>query len=187
IVMPELLKIGLAHAQFETIHPFLDGNGRVGRLLITFLLCEKNMLIKPVLYLSHYLRKHRNRYYELLQGTRDRGDYEAWLKFFLNGVTEVSSEATETARAIVGLRESHRQLIADKFGMGARNGMRLLEHMFENPYFSVNDVAKRLSITFVAANNVVKKLVREKMAVEITGRYRNRQYSYAPYIKLFGA
>jgi hypothetical protein len=98
--LPLLIKIGLAHAQFETIHPFLDGNGRVGRLLITFLLCEGGVLHKPVLYLSHYFRRHRQAYYDLLQSIRDRGQWEAWLNFFLRGVSEVSVQATETARRI---------------------------------------------------------------------------------------
>jgi Fic family protein len=98
--LPLLVKIGLAHAQFETIHPFLDGNGRVGRLLITFLLCEQKVLLKPVLYLSHYFKRYRIQYYEHLQAVRDRGAWEEWLAFFVRGVTEVSREATETARRI---------------------------------------------------------------------------------------
>jgi Fic family protein len=187
IAMPPLIGIGLAHAQFETIHPFLDGNGRMGRLLMTFLLCEKGILLKPVLYLSFFLRKHRSEYYELLQGTRDRGDYERWLKFFLRGITEVSIEATDTARAIVALREEHRLLIADKFGMAARNGMRLLEYMFQNPFLTVPLIAAHLRVTFVAANNIVQRLVEAGVLKEITGRARNRQFSYDPYIKLFGA
>jgi Fic family protein len=185
--MPPLIKIGLAHAQFETIHPFLDGNGRVGRLLITFLLCEKEILIKPVLYLSFYLRKHRSRYYDLLQGTRDKGDYESWLKFFLRGVAEVSVEATNTARSIVQLREEHRLLIADKFGMAARNGMRLLEYMFQNPFLTVPHIAEHLGVTYVAANKIVQRLVEAGVVSEMTGMARNRRFSYDPYIALFRA
>jgi Fic family protein len=103
--MPALVKIGLIHAQFETIHPFLDGNGRIGRLLISFLLFQSKILLKPVLYLSHYFKQHRQRYYDLLQNIRANGDWEIWLKFFLTAVSEVSLEATETARQIVTLRE----------------------------------------------------------------------------------
>ena len=183
--MPPLIKIGLAHAQFETIHPFLDGNGRIGRLLITFLLCQQRILLKPVLYLSFFLRKYRAEYYELLQRTRDQGDYESWLKFFLRGVAEVSVEATSTARSIVELREEHRVLIADKFGMAARNAMRLLEYMFRNPFLSVPHVANHLGVTFVAANNIVGRLESEKILTEITGKARNRQFAYDPYIRLF--
>ena len=106
--LPLLIWIGLAHAQFETIHPFLDGNGRVGRLLITFLLCQRHILLKPVLYLSHYLKQNRQQFYEELQSVRDYGSWEQWLKFFLRGVIEVSKQATVTARRILDLRERHR-------------------------------------------------------------------------------
>lgn len=109
--LPTLIWIGLAHAQFETIHPFLDGNGRVGRLLITFLLCERGVLLKPVLYLSHFFKQYRQQYYEELQLVRDTGSWEQWISFFLRGVLEVSQQATVTARKIIDLRESHRNLI----------------------------------------------------------------------------
>jgi len=109
--MPALLKVGLAHAQFETIHPFLDGNGRVGRLLITFLLCEKGILKRPLLYLSYYFKRNRTAYYERLQAIRDTGDWEGWLRFFLQGVYEVAQEATATERTIVDFR--NHQAIGD--------------------------------------------------------------------------
>src|SRR5690606_6383699 len=127
--LPLLIKIGLAHAQFETIHPFLDGNGRVGRLLITFLLCEQEVLHKPVLYLSHYFKRHRQTYYERLQAVRDEGAWEAWLAFFLRGVVEVSDQATETARKILLLREDHRRIITEAFGRAAGNGHRVIERL----------------------------------------------------------
>jgi len=119
--LPLLIKIGLAHAQFETIHPFLDGNGRVGRLLITFLLCESGVLRKPVLYLSHYFKRHREGYYRHLQAVRDAGAWEDWLAFHLRGIAEVSVQATETARHILQLRETHRRLIAENLGFAAGN------------------------------------------------------------------
>jgi Fic family protein len=119
--LPLLVKIALAHAQFETIHPFLDGNGRVGRLLITFLLTQGGVLGKPVLYLSHYLKRHRQEYYERLQAIRDRGSWEAWLAFFLRGIAEVSGEATETARRVLLLREQHRSEITARLGRAAGN------------------------------------------------------------------
>ncbi|HEY0839483.1 MAG TPA: Fic family protein, partial [Vulgatibacter sp.] len=131
--VPLLVKIGLAHAQFETIHPFLDGNGRVGRLLITFLLCERGVLYKPVLYLSHYFKRHRQRYYEALQAVRDDGDFEGWLAFFLRGVAEVSVEAADTARRILELREAHRRAITERMGRAAGNGHRVLEWLYEQP------------------------------------------------------
>ena len=183
--MPLLLRIGLAHAQFETIHPFLDGNGRMGRLLITFLLCEKKILEKPVLYLSHYFKKHRQKYYELLQATRDHGDWEGWIAFFLQGVTEVSTQAAETARRILALREDHRNAIADHLGRAAGNGHRVLEHLYKRPIVSVNEVRELIGTTYQAANQLVDRLVQLGILLEITGQARNRQFQYGPYIRLF--
>jgi Fic family protein len=184
--LPSLVKIGLAHAQFETIHPFLDGNGRVGRLLITFLLCEKEILVKPVLYLSHYFKRHRSEYYDRLQAVRDRGAWEAWLVFFLRGVAEVSREATATARNILALRELHRAAITDRFGRAAANGHRVLEHLFESPIMTVNQVQALTGTTYPAANQLVAKLVDSGILAEFTGQARNRRFIYQKYIELFG-
>lgn len=183
--MPLLIKIGLAHAQFETIHPFLDGNGRVGRLLITFLLCENRVLQKPVLYLSHFFKRHRQTYYDLLQATRDHGDYEKWLEFFLTGIAEVSAEATNTARRILALRESHRALITKELGRGAGNGHRVLEYLFEHPIVSVNELCELTGTTYPATNQMVDRLVSIGILVEMTGRVRNRRFRYEPYVDLF--
>jgi Fic family protein len=183
--LPLLVKIGLAHGQFETIHPFLDGNGRVGRLLITFLLCENGVLQKPVLYLSHYFKRHRQAYYELLQATRERGAFEEWLEFFLIGVAKVSAEATETARQILMLRERHRTLIADRLGRAAGNGHRVLEHLFEHPIVSINEIADLTGITYAAANHLVERLTAVGVLAEITGQTRNRRFRYDPYIAMF--
>ncbi len=184
--VPLLVKIGLAHAQFETIHPFLDGNGRVGRLLITFLLCERKTLQKPVLYLSHYFKRHRQEYYDRLQAIRDEGDWEGWLTFFLQGVTEVSLEAAETAKKILGLREEHRRQINDRLGRMAGNGHRVLERLYEKPIVSVDDVRGITGTTFQAANMTVQRLVEIGVLQEMTGRARNRRFLYAPYVALFG-
>ena len=183
--MPDLIKIGLIHSHFETIHPFLDGNGRTGRLLTTFLLCEKEILQQPVLYISHYLKKNRDVYYDMLQKTRESGNYEDWIKFFLLGISEVSSEATETARSIVSLREDHRERITRNMGKSAGSCLQLLEYMFKRPYFNVMDVENYLNITYVSANNIVKKLMDEELISEITGQKRHRRFSYKPYIALF--
>ncbi|MBI1213757.1 MAG: Fic family protein [Alphaproteobacteria bacterium] len=184
--LPWLVKIGLAHAQFETIHPFLDGNGRVGRLLITFLLCEKEILVKPVLYLSHYFKRHRAEYYDRLQAIRDHGKWEEWLMFFLKGVTEVSREATNTARRILALREEHRSLITEHLGRGAANGHRVLENLYENPIMTVAQVRTLTGTTYPAANQLVAKLVDIGILEEITGQSRNRRFRYEKYIELFG-
>ncbi|HMK91218.1 MAG TPA: Fic family protein [Methylocystis sp.] len=183
--LPLLIKIGLAHAQFETIHPFLDGNGRVGRLLITFLLCERGVLHKPVLYLSYYFKRHRQTYYDLLQATRDKGAWEEWLSFFLRGVAEVSGQASETARRVLTLRETHRSLITQQFGYAAANGHRLLESLYQRPIISVQDVSNLTATTFAAANQLVERFVNNEILVEITGHARNRRFRYEAYVQLF--
>lgn len=185
--IPALVRIGLAHAQFETIHPFLDGNGRMGRLLITFLLCERGTLSRPVLYLSYYFKRHRTQYYELLQNVRDRGDWESWLKFFLHGMAEVSREATETARRIVDLRESHRRLIVSEFGRSAGSALTVLEQLYSRPYLSINDVARIANVTYPAASSLMGKFVQQGLLAETTGNARNRRYGYAPYIAIFAS
>lgn len=183
--MPILLKIGLAHAQFETIHPFLDGNGRVGRLLISFLLCEGGILHKPVLYLSHFFKRHRQEYYDHLQSVRNKGDWENWLAFFLTGVEEVAGEAVVTARRIVELRESHRRLITKHFGRVTAGGLTVLESLYSNPITSVTDVRTLTKISFPAASDLVKRLVDHGLLTEKTGHVRNRRFSYDPYITIF--
>jgi Fic family protein len=183
--LPLLVKIGLAHAQFETIHPFLDGNGRIGRLLITFLLCERAVLRKPVLYLSHYFKRHRQEYYDRLQAVRDAGDFESWLAFFLRGVAHVSVEAANTARRILELREQHRRAITEHLGRAAGNGHRVLERLYEQPIVSVTDVRQMLGTTFAGANQIVQRLVDLKILAEMTGRSRHRRFRYDAYVRLF--
>ncbi len=183
--LPLLIKIGLAHAQFETIHPFLDGNGRIGRLLVTFLLCEQQVLIKPVLYLSHFFKRRRQEYYERLQAVRDAGAWEEWLAFFLRGIVEVSGQATDTARRILALREEHRRAITGSFGRAAGNGLRVLEYLYDHPIVSVKEVQGLTGITYPAANDLVARMVARGILVEHTGRARNRRFLYQSYIELF--
>ncbi len=183
--MPALIRIGLTHAQFETIHPFLDGNGRVGRLLITFLLCEQGTLLSPVLYLSHYFKANRAEYYAYLQDIRERGSWEAWLKFFLRGVAEVSGEATETARAIVNLREMDRNRIVNELGRVAGNALKVHEALFRFPMVSVNPIAELLDVSFASANRLVERLVDVGILTEATGNARNRVFRYQNYINIF--
>jgi Fic family protein len=183
--LPLLVRIGLIHAHFETLHPFLDGNGRMGRLLIAFTLCQQTALHKPVLYLSHYLKKHRTTYYELLQSVRTAGDWESWMKFFLQGVAEVSNEATETARQIVSLREDHRNRLIENLGKGAANGLRFLESLYQRPIFSVSNVAELLDISTQAANTMTDRFTQLELVNEITGQRRNRLFRYDPYLALF--
>ncbi|NNM98656.1 MAG: Fic family protein [Candidatus Eremiobacteraeota bacterium] len=183
--IPALLKVGLAHAQFETIHPFLDGNGRVGRLLITFLLTEKQLLAKPVLYLSHYFKRHRTEYYERLQSVRDSGDWESWLAFFLRGVIEVSREATQTASAILRMREHYRNAITEHMGRAAANGHRAMDRLFDHPIVTVARVREWLDITPTAANTIVARLEGIGVLRETTGFARNRRFRFDPYLRLF--
>ncbi len=183
--LPLLIKVGLAHVQFETIHPFLDGNGRVGRLLITFLLCQQDVLQKPVLYLSYFFKRYRQEYYDRLQSVRDDGTWEEWLAFFLRGVIEVSGQATETARRILALRETHRQAITDQLGRAAANGYRVLEHLYEHPIVSVNDVQQLIGTTYQSANDLVSRFAAARILTEITGQARNRRFMYQSYIHLF--
>jgi Fic family protein len=183
--LPLLIKIGLAHAQFETIHPFLDGNGRVGRLLVSFLLCERDVLLKPVLYLSHFFKQYRQQYYDKLQAVRDQGAWEDWLMFFLRGIFEVSQEAAETAREILSLREQHRDTITRELGRAAANGHRTLEHLYLHPIVSVNEIRDLTGTSYPAANDLVARLVEHSILREFTGQTRNRRFIYNSYIQLF--
>lgn len=184
--LPQLIQIGLAHAQFETIHPFLDGNGRMGRLLITFLLCQQEILLKPVLYLSHFFKQHRAEYYEHLQAIRDQGNWEQWLAFFLRGIVSVSREATETARRILSLREDHRAAVTAHLGRAAGNGHRVLESLYQRPIVSVAEVQALTGTTYTAANSLVSRLAQLEILQEATGYKRNRVFRYQPYITIFG-
>jgi Fic family protein len=183
--MPILIKIGCLHAQFETIHPFLDGNGRIGRLLITFLLCEKGILRLPLLYLSYFFKANRQEYYDRLQAIRDAGDWEGWLKFFLRGLEEVSKEAADTAIHILRIREEHRSAVSGHLGRGAGNGLTLLENLYSKPIISVNTVTQLTGLTYPNANRLVDTFVEMNLLKEITGRKRNRRFSYFPYLDLF--
>ncbi len=182
--LPVLVQVGLAHAQFETIHPFPDGNGRVGRLLITFLLCQRGILQQPVLYLSHFFRQRRGEYYERLQAVRDCGDWEGWLAFFLRGAAEVSAGAAETIRRILSLREEHRILVMERLGRAAADGYRVLDRLYRQPFLSVADVPGITGTNYPAANRLVARLVEIGVLEEITGGRRNRVYRYSPYMQV---
>lgn len=181
--LPPLLQCGLAHAQFETIHPFLDGNGRVGRLLITFLLCHWGVLHRPLLYLSHYLKRRRSEYYDRLMAVRTSGGWEGWLRFFLRGVGETAEEAANTARAILLLQERHRAMI-EEHGLGNKRSA-LLDLLFRRPLLNVNLVRDELGVSYFTANRLVERLQALGLIEEITGSQRNRRYRYAPYLALF--
>ncbi len=182
--LPPLVKVGLAHSQFETIHPFLDGNGRMGRLLITFLLTAEGYLERPLLYLSHYFRQNRSSYYDTLQAVRDEGDWEGWLRFFLKGVDEVSRQATETAKRIIQLREEHRRLIQNAMGRRAGGALILIEFMYQHPMVSVNDMQRVTGLSFPSANELAVELEGLALLNEQTGNRRNRVFAYRPYLDI---
>jgi len=177
---PALVKAALVHAQFETIHPFADGNGRLGRLLITLFLCEKRLLRRPLLYLSRYFVQHRGEYYDRLMAVRLRGDWEGWLKFFLTGVHEVATEAADRAVRITGLRQAHEELIRH----AGTNAPRLLDLLYVAPVVSAKAVRQSLGVTAATAHNLIRRFEKLGLLKEITGKGRNRAYRYQPYVDL---
>ena len=183
--IPLLLRIGLAHAQFETIHPFLDGNGRVGRLLITFLLCSQQALTRPLLYLSYFFKQNRTEYYDRLQAVRDNGDWEAWIKFFLRGVAFVANEAATVSRRIVALREVDRNRIVESCGRAAGDALKLHEALFQRPIVTAASTQEIIGREFPAANRLVRQLEGIGLLREVTGRVRGRAYRYEAYFRLF--
>jgi len=177
--LPTLVKNALIHAQFETIHPFLDGNGRVGRLLITFLLVHNDILGKPLLYLSYYFRRHRQEYYDRLSNIRDNGDWEGWLKFFLRGVYEISKQSTEAAQKILSLQERDRARIVH-----SPNGLKLLNHLFMNPLITIHEIRRLTGISHATAGRLVKQMIKLGILNEITGYARNRKFLYKDYFDI---
>ncbi|MFA4937788.1 Fic family protein [Brevundimonas sp.] len=183
--LPLLVQVGLAHAQFETIHPFVDGNGRLGRLLITFLLCERQVLSKPVLYVSLVLKRRRDEYYRRLQAVRDQGEWENWLVFFLECVSEAALDAARLAKRILSLREAHRDAVVNELGARAGKAIRLLERLYRDPYIEVNDAASMLGVSYANANTIIFALEGMGILREATGQQRNRIFVYEDYIALF--
>lgn len=181
--IPPLIKIALIHAQFETIHPFLDGNGRIGRLLITLFLYWKKILDKPLLYLSFYLKKNKEEYYQRLMDVRFEGDWESWIKFFLKGVIEVSGEAVFTVKEIILLKEELTRKLLENSPGGAK-AVKLLEILFEKPMISIPEAAKCLDITRQSATPLVKKFVQLEILKEITGKQRYRKFLFLEFISI---
>lgn len=180
--MPLLIKCGLAHGLFEMIHPFLDGNGRLGRLLITFLLCEQKVLTRPLLYLSAYFKQHQTEYYDRLLAISSDGDWEGWLRYFLKGVGEVSKEATDTARKIITMREEHRQLVNEH--VRGSYGIPLLDSLYESPAVTSPRIRDTFGVSYVTANNLVHDFVHVGILEETTRRPRNKVFVYKPYLEI---
>lgn len=182
--LPPLIRAGLAHVQFETIHPFLDGNGRVGRMLITLILCAEGVLREPLLYLSLYFKQHRQTYYELLNRTRQDGDWENWLLFFLQGVKEIAANAFEVANRLNQLFRQDRGRIPAAAGQRANSALRIHEVLMERPLISLPHASEKANVTFRTASKAMDILVQLGIAEEVTGRVRNRLYVYREYIDI---
>ena len=178
---PILLKAALAHAQFETIHPFLDGNGRIGRLLIAFILHHDGVLSRPLLYLSLYFKRHRETYYRLLDRVRSEGDWEAWVDFFLEGVRDTANNAVDTARRLVALFAADERKV-QALGRPASSTLRVLQAFRERPVLTVQRLCERTGLSFPAAAKAVDRLVRLGIVREITGRRRGRAFAYEAYV-----
>ena len=180
---PPLIKAGLAHAQFETIHPFLDGNGRVGRLLITLVLVAEHVLHAPLLYVSLHFKEHREEYYERLQRVRTHGEWEAWMLFYLEGVASVAGQATETASALMRLFDEHQKKILERGGKGAQSALRVYELTKRKAVLSIPEAAKTLELTHPTVSSAVKLLEQLGILSEMTGKQRDRQYMYSEYVR----
>lgn len=180
--LPLLVDAGLAHAQFESLHPFLDGNGRLGRLLVTLLLCERGVLSQPSLYLSLYLKRNRREYYEWLQRTRTDGDWEGWLKFFLEGIAQTAREACELAQQVQQLFDRDRERLRSLPRSGSV--IDLHHHLQRNPFVSVPIASKAVGLTGTTVNLALQRLVENGIVREMTGKKRDRIYVYSEYMRL---
>lgn len=182
-LVPDLVKVGLLHYQFETIHPFRDGNGRIGRLIMTVYLCEKGILKRPLLYLSEFINENKREYYETLQAARDRGDIEGWLRYILTAIWRVAESAGWTAQRVLALREEHRNLVS-RVQPRSGNGLRLLDYLFQRPYVTVRTTANALGVSFPTANNLLRLFVEQGILEGLPIAGANRVFRYQRYINL---
>ena len=180
---PTLIKAALAHVQFETIHPFLDGNGRIGRLLIAFILHHDKLLSQPLLYLSLYFKQHRSEYYHLLDLVRTEGDWEAWLDYFLEGVEQIATNAVETAKRLLSLFQQDEQKI-QTLGRSASTTMRVFRVLCEHPLATLNRICESTGLSFPAGSKGMQQLEQLNIAREITGQHRNRVFAYHQYLSI---
>lgn len=181
--LPPLIKAGLAHVQFETIHPFLDGNGRLGRLLITLMLCEAGVLREPILYLSLFLKAHREHYYRLLQEVRFAGAWEAWMEFFLTGVAETAEQAADTARELLSMFETDRQTIRG-FGRAAASVLRVHDLLQKRPIVTIQAASRELDLSVPTVGKALDLMMEAGIVHETTGKQRGRIYAYSAYLGL---
>ncbi len=180
---PTLVKVALIHAQFETIHPYYDGNGRMGRLLIPFYLYYKGILSRPLLYLSFYLRKNQQEYYEILNSVRYEGNWERWIEFFLRGVIETSESSIETARKIIFLQNDLKNRLVEH-SIGGVASLRFIDFIFGNPIVSSSTVAEELSLSRQTATSILNKFEEAGIITEITGQKRFKKYVFDEYLRI---
>lgn len=183
--IPLLIKAAIIHYQFETIHPFLDGNGRIGRLLITLFLIEKKVMTKPLLYLSSYFEKDKNLYYDNLTRVRTHNDMMQWIKYFLVGIAQTANKATSTLDKILSLKKRNEIEIQTHFGRRIKSALTLHNHLLEQPLLSIKDVQKVCDLTPKAAGELVNNMIERKILKEFTGQFRNRIFIYEEYLNLF--
>ncbi|HNP52099.1 Fic family protein [Nitrosomonas nitrosa] len=182
--LPVLIRAALAHVQFETIHPFLDGNGRVGRLLITLLLCADGVLKEPILYLSLWFKTRRDEYYDQLQYIRDTGDWEEWVSFFLRGVIEIADQGVATAKRILNLFNADQRRVETALGKAAPSALKILAHMRKKPIIAPKDLVVPLGLTMPTINTALQHLEKAGIVQEITGRQRDRLFAYKAYLAI---
>ena len=183
--VPVLIRAAIAHYQFETIHPFLDGNGRIGRLLITLYLVSSGLLTKPSLYLSDYFEKHRQLYYDNLNGVRVKNDLTQWIKFFLVGIIETSEKGTDTFKSILRLKEQIEDKKLINFGPSLPKAKLLMTYLFRKPVVTAQDVQHELNISLPTVNTILSKFERLGILIEKTGWKRNREFEFTEYLNLF--
>jgi Fic family protein len=181
--LPLLIKVGLVHAQFESIHPFLDGNGRVGRLLITFMLCTEEVLREPVLYLSLFFKKHRRLYYDRLHGTRGGEGWTEWLDFFLQGVRDTANQAARMAGSIDKLFAADKEKI-ERFGRGAASALLIYRYAQANPLFSIKNAARKMKLSFPTASSAVARMIEAGILRASSGKRRGRLFLYESYLDM---
>ena len=178
-----LIRAGLIHYQFETIHPFLDGNGRIGRLLITLFLMEQKVLTTPALYISYFLKKNRIEYYDRMSEVRQKGNYEQWIKFFLEAVYESAKDAVETIDKLMALHDKNCAKITN-LGRRAKNGMRVFEYLESNPIIEIKKTSQELDIAFNTISSVIKDLINIGILEQTSNRSRNRTFAYKEYLEI---